>query len=33
MAQSKSTAKTKRSYHKGHVAQDLLAAAARILKD
>ncbi|HEY0104856.1 MAG TPA: TetR/AcrR family transcriptional regulator [Rhizomicrobium sp.] len=33
MAQTKTSIKTKRSYHKGHVAQDLLAAAARILKD
>ncbi len=33
MAQSKTTAKTKKPYHKGHVAQDLLAATARILKD
>ena len=32
MAQPKTIAKAKRSYHKGHVAQDLLAAAAHILK-
>ncbi len=33
MAQTKTPSRAKRSYHKGHVAQDLLAAAARILKN
>lgn len=33
MLQRKDIAKPKRSYHKGNVAQDLLAATARILKD
>jgi AcrR family transcriptional regulator len=34
MAPRKSTAdKSKRAYHKGHVGEDLLAAAARILKE